>query len=543
MKKTYDIETLVERAFPAEGLKTGPKDLARLRKAISGKRVNGVHLSFKAIPSVLIALAAMVLFVFLFRPLSFTVDSTVGTVKMSDGRLAVPGDRLRRGDGLVTGASGQAWFRIGRNLFHLPPASSVRIGSVHASPFGRSARVELLAGRMFGNFEDHRHLKSLTIISGPEKISIRGTVFMVSPDSVAVLKGLVSVRSRGLRESVGAREVLRCSTGEKKDLTDVSSFDSVLDFFKNHPAMGSAEVSGWNGLQIASDPDRIYVCAEDGRIAALSRDNGGIIWSSEVQAKVTAVPAVDASSLYVNSSSGDLFVLDKTSGRIRSRLGFGPFAYSSPLVSEGVLYAGNTKGRVIALAGDRILWSADLGEGIYSTPVREGRSLYVATLNGRLTRLDAESGRVVWTKSVGGRMLDTSLAVGENGIYAFAESQEGSRLIRFEADSGRRVWSREFSAAPSGPIGIRDGSILIRADGLRILAMDGVETGRFPGKEISFLDTPDGLVADRGARVEYLRQDGARKLCYVKDPRVRLFAAGNRLLSYDGRTINLIDIK
>jgi len=125
--------------------------------------------------------------------------------------------------------------------------------------------------------------------------------------------------------------------------------------------------------------------------------------------------------------------------------------------------------------GVRVLWSSNIGgaEAFVFTPVLNGDSVYAASRNGTLARLDAASGKARWRVSVERRI---SGGVGSDGVLAVVASEEGE-VIALDAQSGVVKWrarvSSEVLAAPK----LGDGLVLVRSADSRIFAF-GAEDGK-----------------------------------------------------------------
>ena len=87
------------------------------------------------------------------------------------------------------------------------------------------------------------------------------------------------------------------------------------------------------------------------------------------------------------------------------------------------------------------------------------RRLFFANISGRMTALDAESGKVVWRQNLGYKTA-ASPAVGDGVVYMPLMSKNGSEpgpstgaVVAFDADTGKEIWrlqdrSRRVLAAP-----------------------------------------------------------------------------------------------
>ena len=91
------------------------------------------------------------------------------------------------------------------------------------------------------------------------------------------------------------------------------------------------------------------------------------------------------------------------------------------------------------------------GEGLYKiNPILVNDSIYVASSEGKLASVDAETGRVRWKSNL---ELALSGGVGHYGDSIFVGASEGL-VMRLSADSGEEIWravvSGEVLSAPQG---------------------------------------------------------------------------------------------
>ena len=113
--------------------------------------------------------------------------------------------------------------------------------------------------------------------------------------------------------------------------------------------------------------------------------------------------------------SGALFFLCKLLGQ---RFKTGSEVFSSPSVSNGVVYFGSNDGFVYALDatnGD-LLWRTNMGGAVLSSPAVLGELLYAGSSDGNLYALNLLGGEVVWTFSVGA-LVWTSPTVVDDVVY------------------------------------------------------------------------------------------------------------------------------
>ncbi len=124
---------------------------------------------------------------------------------------------------------------------------------------------------------------------------------------------------------------------------------------------------------------------------------------------------------------------------------------ADPVIAGGRIFTLDAKAQVQATStGGAVLWRADLtppadepGDGSGGGLATDGASVYVATGFGRVTALDAATGRVRWVQAL--QAAGTSAPTVANGVVHVVS--RNSRAWAIEADSGRVRWV--FSGIPA----------------------------------------------------------------------------------------------
>jgi outer membrane protein assembly factor BamB len=183
-----------------------------------------------------------------------------------------------------------------------------------------------------------------------------------------------------------------------------------------------------------------YIGNFRGTVRALSMRTGKIAWRHDTpHGKMAASPAVFHDELVAHGMDGKVWVLDRSSGRLRWHKTIGSPVESSPIVRYGVDYFGSWNGNVYALdlRRRRVKWVFHGGYKITSSAALAGRTLYIGDYGGRLLALDARTGRLRWHASVNGRIYGTP-AVSHGRV--FVPSSDGNSLTAFST-RGTRLWT------------------------------------------------------------------------------------------------------
>lgn len=153
-----------------------------------------------------------------------------------------------------------------------------------------------------------------------------------------------------------------------------------------------------------------------------------------------------------------------------------------PRAIEGVVYVAGAGGRVSALEADsgRSRWEVNLetrlGGGV---GVGEDR-VAVGTRDGRVIALARDTGRELWRASVSSEMLAPPAVAGG---YVVAQSVDG-RVYAFSAEDGERLWVYERS----------EPALSLRGMDAPVLVADAVLTGFASGRLVALALEGGGLL-------------------------------------------------
>jgi outer membrane protein assembly factor BamB len=100
------------------------------------------------------------------------------------------------------------------------------------------------------------------------------------------------------------------------------------------------------GLAVA---EAVYVPDRDGRIYALSTEDGHVVWEAEGYGEFGTRPALWEGSLYAGNGDGSVYRIDRSDGGVVWKVPVGAAATGDPVVVGGLVVVGAANGRVVAL--------------------------------------------------------------------------------------------------------------------------------------------------------------------------------------------------
>jgi outer membrane protein assembly factor BamB len=147
--------------------------------------------------------------------------------------------------------------------------------------------------------------------------------------------------------------------------------------------------------------------------------------------------------LYTGNNDGYFYCINATNGakRWQYKANFG-FAYSQPLIWEGIVYAGNQDGQMYAFDAmtGSIKWKfMTSNRGIESYPVTDGTSLYFGSNDGYIYAVDLNTGDLKWKFLTGINHNVSAGTLVHNGVV-FAANGFGN-LYAINAQTGNLKWT------------------------------------------------------------------------------------------------------
>ncbi|MFB3888261.1 MAG: PQQ-binding-like beta-propeller repeat protein [Candidatus Bathyarchaeia archaeon] len=186
--------------------------------------------------------------------------------------------------------------------------------------------------------------------------------------------------------------------------------------------------------------------------------NPGQKWVFHTDGGVISSPAVVAGKVYIGSYDKNWYCLDASTGTKIWSFTTGYYIRSSPAVVGGKMYSGADDGFVYCLdanTGSQLWKTPAPGQilpimtGTYpewrSSPTVADGKVYVGSLDGKLYRIDANTGGVDWTIQTTRAIISTPAYVAGDGLY-FA-STDGF-VYKVNPTTGSVIWNA------STPIGL-----------------------------------------------------------------------------------------
>lgn len=192
-----------------------------------------------------------------------------------------------------------------------------------------------------------------------------------------------------------------------------------------------------------------------------------------------ASPVYGASTVYF-PSGGAFYALNSADGTMRWQYPADgkarTFFATTPALSGGFLYVTDDNGQAYKLdaATGKPVWTAKLEGAIRSAPIVSNGVVYFGSGNSHGYALSADTGQVVWDTAMGGPITTSPTITG--GLVVFTSSD--GNVYSLNARTGKKGWAVPFAADPSLVPPVYDGTTLYVAAGNTLYGLDPNNGGR-----------------------------------------------------------------
>ncbi|MBN1882398.1 MAG: PQQ-binding-like beta-propeller repeat protein [Deltaproteobacteria bacterium] len=197
-------------------------------------------------------------------------------------------------------------------------------------------------------------------------------------------------------------------------------------------------------VPLKADIGPVSVFSFDGE----ERGDHGVLWARNMAAPLRTSPAVGDGGaspvVFIGSGDGRLYALDVLTGEVLWRADSGGEILSSPLYYKDMVLAGEYNGLLFswsAIGGDRI-WRYRTPGGIFSAPAAADDTVIIGGDEGVISAVDALTGEELWISDVGGDIYaqaaiwgDTLFVVSLDHFLYAVDATYGTNIWRFEAGS------------------------------------------------------------------------------------------------------------
>lgn len=217
------------------------------------------------------------------------------------------------------------------------------------------------------------------------------------------------------------------------------------------PASDSADDASGGGLAFAEG--RVYATTGFGEIVALDAATGGILWRQKLDAGIGGAPAVAGGTVYVAARDSSAWAVEAATGRVKWQLtgtpaSAGVTGVSAPAVGDAVVIYPFPSGELAAVSTETGLdvWRGQVGGArvgrafakvadVTGDPVIVNGVVYAGSSAGKLVALDEATGQRLWTAEEGAA---SPVQVAGGSVFLISDE---SQLVRLDAATGQVIWA------------------------------------------------------------------------------------------------------
>jgi len=276
--------------------------------------------------------------------------------------------------------------------------------------------------------------------------------------------------------------------------------------------------------------DTVFFGSNDGALYKVAAGNGQFIYRFESNSEVAERPVLVGKKLYVVNANDTVMAIDATSGKLlwsqhrTPAAGMEIAGYSGPLVWRDKVYLGYSDGVVMAYDADtgaerwqpvdlaseaeQVVGDVPKYLDVDTTPVsgtlESGPAVFVASIQGGVFALDADSGAQLWTNAAASGVTHLMLwqqpahvpASGPPALPArkiLIATAGTTGLWGLDPENGTVLWRNRLPVGGVHSPQVFGGAILVTASQLGVFLVNPLD-----GRVIDGIHATDGISAQAG---------------------------------------------
>ncbi len=168
---------------------------------------------------------------------------------------------------------------------------------------------------------------------------------------------------------------------------------------------------------LTSDLRNVYGAGRDGRVYAINKLTGDILWTKHFGEPFEFRPVNNNDLLFLGNMKGDMYALDKKTGAINWRYRTRGALRGSASIFNSKVYFGSADNHVYALDARRgqLLWRVRTGAEVQSV-VHTPAGVLVASLDNFVYFLSPDDGGRLWKRQLAGRISAQPLVTADEAL-------------------------------------------------------------------------------------------------------------------------------
>lgn len=187
-------------------------------------------------------------------------------------------------------------------------------------------------------------------------------------------------------------------------------------------------------LAIGEVSDRLVVCSGNGRLSALSTEDGELLWSCTLPGRAFARPLVSSGRVYVACEDGTRLALSLSDGSEIWRAKEKGRSLASPSANTSAVFFADSAGGLNSyrIHSGEPLWSTELRDVPLGALVHHNGLLYASCADGLLYCVEASKGNVLWRVNLRGTLDHPPLILPAEALVEKEDGPAPAWLDRYE---------------------------------------------------------------------------------------------------------------
>lgn len=292
-----------------------------------------------------------------------------------------------------------------------------------------------------------------------------------------------------------------------------------------------------------------------------------VLWEFQDHGDIGAGISTDGQLLFTANTVGDVFALDKNTGKKIWNFKTAGKVYSTPAVHKSIVVVGSSDHYIYGLNAKtgELKWKVQTDKAVLGSPVVAAGKAFIGGSDGSFRAINVKTGAVIWTFNQVSGFVSTrpTLADGkvlfgswENGFYAL-DQKTGALVWQWKNESQNRM----FSAAACYPVVVKNRVFIVAPD--RYMTALDLKTGELiwrekkedyrvresmgvsPDKKLILAKTMDGQVIGVDSKADQMevRWEAKLRLPYELAPTAIYCQSGLAFIPSDKGLLSAVDLK
>lgn len=169
--------------------------------------------------------------------------------------------------------------------------------------------------------------------------------------------------------------------------------------------------------------DAIYVASSSGRVYSLDKDFGDLNWESDVLGEklwTSPVLDLDNDAIYVSTFADHIYALSTSDGGLLWAFKADEGFVSSPVLYKDTIFVGSFSYNLYAIkiGDDEPLWKFPGGNWFWATPVVKDDMVYAGCLDGKIYAISYWTGEQLWAFDAESPIVSSPVLMGDLLVVA-----------------------------------------------------------------------------------------------------------------------------